>query len=156
MNKVLRLKKDQRNIDMSLSSINYGPVPTGKFSWIRKIRESLGMTSQQLGKRIATKDGKIGISGNSVVSMEKSEMNKSISLDTLQRAAEALNCRLEYCIVPNEALSKQFDNKLKAKINELHASTQRTMSLEDQHYDVDFSVNSDIAEQLVKGNVLWD
>lgn len=156
MSKLQKLKKDQRNVDLALNNSIKSNASSFNFSWIRKIRESLGMNSQQLGKRIKTKDGNVGISGNSVIALENSEKAKTISLDTLQRAADALNCDLRYAIVPRKSLAKQFDDQLMSKIKEINKSTQTTMSLENQKFDEDLSLHLDVAEQLVKGNALWN
>ncbi len=67
--------------------------------WIRAIREALGMTTAQLGKRL-------GIRQASVVGLEKSEASKSITLETLERAAHALDCRLVYALVPRKPLAE--------------------------------------------------
>jgi len=49
--------------------------------WIRAIREALGMTAEQLGKRL-------GVKQPSVVALEQSEEKGSIELATLRRVAE--------------------------------------------------------------------
>ncbi|GLS32285.1 hypothetical protein SAMN04488498_106230 [Mesorhizobium albiziae] len=46
----------------------------------------------------------LGIRPQSVEALEKFEANGSIKLDTLRRAAEALDCTLVYALVPNTSL----------------------------------------------------
>ena len=65
--------------------------------WIRALRDALGMTGAQLGARI-------GIRPQTVESIEKSEAAGTIQLNTLRRAAEALDCTLVYALVPNTSL----------------------------------------------------
>lgn len=65
--------------------------------WVRAIRDALGMTGVQFARRL-------GIRPQSVEAVEKSEANGSIQLKTLRRAAEALDCRLVYALVPNTSL----------------------------------------------------
>lgn len=65
--------------------------------WIRAIRDALGMTGVQFAKRLK-------VSPQSVDALEKSEANGSIKIETLRRAAEALNCTLVYALVPNTSL----------------------------------------------------
>ncbi len=67
--------------------------------WIRAIREALGMTAEQLGKRL-------GVKQPSVVAFEQSEEKGTIELATLRRVAEALDCRLVYALVPNKPLEQ--------------------------------------------------
>lgn len=97
MNMDTRLRARQR-LDERL-----GPLkPAERFrtpprGWVRAIRDALGMTGVQFAKRL-------GISPQSVEALEKSEANGAIKLDTLRRAAEALDCTLVYALVPNESL----------------------------------------------------
>lgn len=62
-------------------------------NWIFSIRGALGMSARTLAKRM-------GIKLASIQKMEKCERTHSITLDTLNRAAEAMDCRLVYAIVP--------------------------------------------------------
>ena len=61
--------------------------------WLRAIRDALGMTTSQFAKRL-------GVSQPRIIELEKSEVDGSVTLQTLQRAAEALGCRLVYALVP--------------------------------------------------------
>src|SRR5205814_3836994 len=65
--------------------------------WIKAVRESLGMTTAQLAKRLKVKQP-------TVVKMEQSEAKGTIELATLRRVAEALDCTLVYAFVPNKPL----------------------------------------------------
>ena len=72
--------------------------PLSRFSvpvrgWIKAIRAGLGMSSEQLAKRL-------GVRQPSVVSLEQSEAKGTIALATLRRVAEALDCTLVYALVP--------------------------------------------------------
>src|SRR5271168_4978205 len=67
--------------------------------WIRAIRDALGMTTAQLARRL-------GVSQPRIVELEKSEVTGSVTLKTLQRAAEALGCRLVYALVPEKPLAE--------------------------------------------------
>src|SRR5712692_2909237 len=67
--------------------------------WIKGIRESLGMTTVQLAKRL-------GVKQPSVVAIEQSEVKGTIELATLRRVAEALDCTLAYALVPNKPLEQ--------------------------------------------------
>ena len=57
--------------------------------WIKAIRESLGMTTRQFA-------GRIGVVQSRAVDIEKAEVTGSITLDSLERAARALDCELVY------------------------------------------------------------
>lgn len=65
--------------------------------WLRAIRDALGMTAAQLGARL-------GITPTSVFEMERREADGTVTLKTLEKAAEAIGCKLVYALVPDESL----------------------------------------------------
>lgn len=90
----------RRRLDERLAALK----PMDRFTvpprgWIRAVREALGMSGVQLARRL-------GISPQSVDALEKSEAVGSVKLDTLRRAAEALDCTLVYALVPNGSLEQ--------------------------------------------------
>jgi len=94
-------------------------------SWARTIREVLGMTTRQMAQRL-------GVSQPRVVAMEKAEENKSITLESLERAARALDCELVYAFVPLQPLEQMVhEHALKAAARKLKP-TSHTMALEAQ------------------------
>jgi predicted DNA-binding mobile mystery protein A len=121
--------------------------------WIKAIREALGMTSAQLGKRLA-------VSQQRAAMLEKAETDGSITLKSLEHAAQALGCRVIYVLYPEQPLSQT----LRARAEEiagrqLHALEQ-TMRLEDQSV-TDRSQRKEtrarLMEQLLKRPArLWD
>jgi predicted DNA-binding mobile mystery protein A len=99
-----------------------GTPPNG---WIKAIRNALGMTAEQMGRRI-------GMSQQSVTEFEKSEKAGTIKLLTLRKAAEALDCTLVYALVPNKPLSDTVNERARAlAIDELER-LGHTMLLEKQ------------------------
>lgn len=96
--------------------------------WIRALRDALGMTGAQLGARI-------GVRPQTVESIEKSEAAGTIQLNTLRRAAEALDCTLVYALVPNTSLETVVEARArKIAIRELQR-VAHTMRLEAQGTD---------------------
>ena len=93
--------------------------------WVRAIRDALGMTGVQFAKRLR-------ISPQSVEALEKSEASGTIKLDTLRRAAEALDCTLVYALVPNDSLEAAVRTRArKIALRDL-ARVAHTMKLEAQ------------------------
>ncbi|RYE11198.1 MAG: mobile mystery protein A [Hyphomicrobiales bacterium] len=88
-----KLKRAQRALDKKLSS--HQPA-TPKAGWIRAVRDALGMTGQQLASRL-------GVTWSSMDNLEKSEAAGTITLNSLTKAAAAMDCRLVYALVPNAA-----------------------------------------------------
>lgn len=93
--------------------------------WIRAIRRALGMTAAQLGHRM-------GITQASVSGLEASEMNGSIRLATLQRAAEAMHCMVVYALVPHEALEAMVMKQANKVAASRLQPVEHTMLLENQ------------------------
>jgi predicted DNA-binding mobile mystery protein A len=87
----------RRILEMRLAGIGErlgAPPPAG---WLRTMRDVLGMSSYQLARRM-------GFSPTRVRQFEAEEVDGSIRLGTLRRAAEAMNCTLVYALSPNEPL----------------------------------------------------
>lgn len=61
--------------------------------WIRAVRQALGMTQPQLAARL-------GLTRQSLNDLERAEAGGRITLESLERVAKALGCRLSYAIVP--------------------------------------------------------
>jgi predicted DNA-binding mobile mystery protein A len=93
--------------------------------WVRAIRDALGMTTTQLAERM-------GISQPRVTDIEKREMQDALTLATLRKAAEALDCTLVYALVPNRPLEDTVRERAKAIAEARLARVHHTMALEDQ------------------------
>ena len=93
--------------------------------WIRAIREALGMTAEQLAKRL-------GVKQPSVVALEQSEAKGTIELATLWRAAEALDCTLVYALVPNKPLEQTLRERARLFARRRSEPIEHSMALEDQ------------------------
>jgi predicted DNA-binding mobile mystery protein A len=120
-NAVARRHLDARlNRNAPLDSLQRPPK-----GWVKAIRESLGMTTAQLARRI-------GIAQSSVVTLEQSEALGRIRLDTLQRVASALDCRLVYALVPNQPLESLVQSRRRELAEHQMAAVEQSMRLENQ------------------------
>ena len=93
--------------------------------WVKAIRAGLGMSSEQLAKRL-------GVKQPSVVAMEQSEAKGTIELATLRRVAEALDCTLVYALVPNQPLETIVRDRARILLRRRRAPVEHSMLLEDQ------------------------
>ena len=93
--------------------------------WIRAIREALGMTTGQLAKRL-------GVHQPRIVELERGEATGNITMKSLERAAEALGCRLVYVFVPEEPLADTIRKRASVIADRQLASVEQTMRLEAQ------------------------
>jgi len=121
--------------------------------WIKAIREALGMTTAQLAKRI-------GVSQPRVVAIEKAETQGSITLDSLERAARAMDCRVVYALIPKKPLNELVKERAQIVAEKRLQSTRHSMALEAQSVS-----KSDEKEQLKRlserlirkaGSGLWE
>lgn len=128
-----RLLTDQRKrIDQVLSSINLMGLleHQPRKGWLKAVRESLGMTAQQLAKRIKLKNHA------SILAFEKREKEKTITLRVLEDAARAMGCRLVYAIVPEGKTLEQLVEARAQKIaSQLVQKVSHSMKLENQGID---------------------
>jgi predicted DNA-binding mobile mystery protein A len=109
------------------------------------------MTTGELGQRM-------GISQSRISQLERSEELGSIRLDTLERAARALNCRVRYVFVPNEPLEDMVQRQARLRAQAEVDVVTHTMALEDQVPEpgvVDAEVE-ELAKRFVDGRHLWE
>ncbi|MGZ3688576.1 MAG: mobile mystery protein A, partial [Bdellovibrionota bacterium] len=100
-------------------------APRPRHGWLKAVRESLGMTSRQLAEAL-------GSDNAAVLRMEKREILGKVTLETLSRAAQAMNCKLVYAIVPEESLERVVDDRAREAAGELLKPVSHSMKLEDQ------------------------
>jgi len=113
---------------LDASLIQFAPlrdVLPPRNGWIRAIRDALGMSGRQLGKRL-------GVSKMRVADMERAESMSATTLKTLRRAAEAMDCVLVYALVPKTSLKETLRKQARQKARQDTARVSHTMGLEDQ------------------------
>ena len=144
----------RRQLDKRLSLLpvadNLTCPPRG---WIRAIREALGMTTAQLGKRL-------GVVQSRIIAIEKAESTGAIKLDSLERAAQALDCRLVYTLVPKKPLDDLVVDRARIIAKKRLETTGHSMKLEAQgvdRLDEDEQLNYLINKILTQsGSKLWE
>jgi predicted DNA-binding mobile mystery protein A len=117
----------RRQLDARLRDLPRDQSPKG--GWIRAIRTALGMTMQQLGKRL-------GMSSQGVAELESREANSSITLAKLQSAADALECDVLIALVPRVPLDDMVQRQALLKAAQEHDRLVHTMRLENQERGV--------------------
>jgi predicted DNA-binding mobile mystery protein A len=121
--------------------------------WIRSVREALGMSGRQLAARM-------GVEPSRVTELEKAEAGGNVTLRSLQRAAEALDCRLVYALVPKTDLEETLRRQAYAAAARRLQRVSHTMRLEDQGLSVkdEGRLLEDQAEEFMRElpRWLWD
>jgi predicted DNA-binding mobile mystery protein A len=111
------------------------------------------MTSTQLAKRL-------GVRQPRVIEMERGEAAGKITVQSLERAAEAMGCRLVYLLVPEKPLTKMIEERASQLAKKKLASIDQTMRLEDQEvHDTNFKAQAlqRLTQELLRQPArLWD
>lgn len=90
---------------------------------------------------------RLGVSPQSADALEKSEATGSIKLETLRRAAEALDCTLVYALVPNTSLHEMVRGRARRiALHDLERAAH-SMKLEAQETD-DADLEARIADYI--------
>lgn len=151
MNKAKRATQSRSQLDRRFNEIG----PLSRFAvpvrgWIKAIREGLGMSSEQLAKRL-------GVKQPSVVALEQSEAKGTIALATLRRVAEALDCTLVYALVPNQPLETIVRDRARILLRRRRAPVEHSMLLEDQAVSAnDSEARLDEFVRETNPSRLWD
>ncbi len=118
--------------------------------WIRAIRDALGMSSTELAARI-------GVSQQRVSQMERSELEESITLETLRRAANALDCDLVYVLEPRTSLDEAVEEQARKKAARHLAPLAHHSRLEDQALtdDDEAAQLEEFASRFIDRKGLW-
>lgn len=116
----------RRQLDVALDRWRTADLPQRPPSgWIKAIREGLGMTATHLA-------GRLGVSISTVTRLETSEADDTISLGTLRRAAEALECEVRYALVPKQSLEDTLKARALALALRQMTPISHSMALEAQ------------------------
>lgn len=93
--------------------------------WIRTIREALGMTAEQLGKRLHAIQQRVS-------AIEKAEPIGALRIKTLEEVALALNCDLVYFLVPKQPIEKMLERQAYKIARKRIEQSSHSMDLEEQ------------------------
>lgn len=99
--------------------------PTG---WLKAIRGALGITSRQLAQIV-------GVDMSAIIRLEEREPQGKVTLEMLDRVAQAMDCKLIYAVIPNEeyeSLESIVDYRAKKAAKELYQKVEHSMQLEEQ------------------------
>lgn len=150
-NRKLQIEQLNRKMDYFKDS---STIATPSKGWLKLVRSTLNMTLAQLGN-------KLGITKQGALSLEESEAKGSISLKSLSQAAEAMDMKLVYGLVPKEgSLEEYIDRKAEEYAKNIVMRTNQTMKLEDQaiEYGSLKKSISDLKEEIKRDMLrsLWD
>lgn len=149
MRQLGRQRLDERSRTLRELPASAKAIPLG--GWIRAIREALGMPRHVLGQRM-------GVGDKRVQQMELGEARGSITMESLSRAAAALDCELLVALVPREPLETRVRERRQLLAKDwIRTRTLHTMSLEGQdisHADLSPAAIQEV-ERMFPDRCLW-
>lgn len=93
--------------------------------WIKSIREALGISTAQLGK-------KVGIDQSRISRIENAEMTGEVKLSTLMKIAKSMDMQLVYAFVPKNSLEDMVHQQARQIALKRMKRLNTTMRLEEQ------------------------
>lgn len=100
---------------------------------------------------------RMDVTQQNVSELERNEMRETIKLDTLRRAAAALDCELVYALVPRTTLEDSVRAQAMTKASALLGPVAHHSRLEDQSLGVDDTDAQldEFAARLIDKRGLW-
>jgi predicted DNA-binding mobile mystery protein A len=143
-------------MDAVLQEVASHPLPPRPpAGWLRAIREALGMTSGVVAERL-------GVTASGARKLEQAEAADAITLGTLRRVAEALDCDLQYALVPRRPLGEMRWQQALHLAHQWQQRAGRTMALEAQSVASPSATADERLEDMAQvilrtsGTRLWD
>jgi len=124
---------------------------TPKAGWLKTLREALGITTTQLGARL-------DVTPQAVHELEASERRGSISLESLRRAARALDADVIYVVIPRQSLQKTLEARARLLAERHFEGVARSMRLEQQgvtRQELDEQINDYARSLMNRPRELW-
>jgi len=123
-----RHENQKRIIQQKLNLFSKLNEPMPPSGWVKAIRGSLGLTIRQLAERV-------GVGHGSIAKLEKRETKRKVTIESLENAARAMDCKVVYAIVPIESgntLDDIIKNKAYEATRKVMKDVAHTMRLEKQ------------------------
>lgn len=127
--------------------------PRPKEGWIETIRKALGITGSQLAKRM-------GGSQANITALERREKTGKITLESLEKAAHAMNFRCVYFFIPNKPIEQILKDQALSVAKKHLRSVEHSMELEHQGLSSQQKKRQedDLVQELLQGppRNLWE
>ena len=118
-----------QQIDEQLNHWRIAALPSRPtIGWVKAIRETLGMSATAFAQRV-------GMTHAGVHKLEAAEASDAITLASLRKLAQALDCELQYALIPRTSLADQLATRAKQVAQAEMRPIAHSMALEDQAVD---------------------
>ncbi len=128
-------------------------IPMPAKGWLRAVRDALGMNGRQFANRM-------DVSPARVSRIESDEVAGVLTLNTLRKAADALDCKLVYGLVPKTSLNDTVKQQAVRKAKKRLEITSHTMALEAQELSNAWQENvlNELIEKMLhdQPKTFWD
>jgi predicted DNA-binding mobile mystery protein A len=122
--RLLRQQLDAKLRGMRRAAEEPAPVR----GWIRSIREALAMNGRQLAARM-------GVTPSRISELEEAERTGAVTINSMRRAAEALDCRFVYMLLPASSLEETLEAQVEKYLREKFQRVGQSMLLEEQELE---------------------
>lgn len=142
----LAMKQIKKRLAKLRPLVNETQIRTG---WISYIRHALCMTLAKLAERS-------GLNLSTVHQIEKRELEGKVTLQTMSKIAEAMDCEFLYAIIPKKELPLYLKQIATMKATAIIKQADVHMTLEDQkvHEDIKHRIER-LAEDLLQKGDIW-
>ena len=115
-----------RQLEKALGGISPTQFSRPQRGWLQAIRELKELTLRDVAP-------KLGVSYQTVAKLEKAEAEDRITMGTLRKSAEILECELVYALVPKQGnLRDLAETKIRDQVAKNVVAVEHTMALENQ------------------------
>lgn len=142
------------HLDKTLSKFRplaSSPIPVK--GWIRAIRDALGMNGRQMADRL-------GEHRSYTAQIERREMTGAITLASMKKVAQALDCTFVYGFVPHKSLEETVHRRARKVVEKHLVHAAHSMRLEGQASSPEENHDSleRMTEELLRESPshLWD
>ncbi len=107
----------------SMMGLSQTSPPRG--GWLKAIRRGLGMSANQLASRLH-------VTRQAIADQERREVDGTITLAAIRKAARAMGCDLYYAVVPRRTISEMVRTQARHVAEQRLRRIAHSMSLEEQ------------------------
>jgi len=150
--KYKKLKRARKQLDETLQVFAAATVARPVRGWIRAIRDALGMNMRQLADRL-------GVGQSRIVKIEQDELSGALTIKTLEKVADKLDCVFVYGFAPRTTLENTVRKQATCIAQERMHKISHHMYLESQeltNHHSKAAFKSIVEEVLESPSKLWN
>lgn len=137
-------KVRRRQLDIFFGKLQNRISEQPKSGWIRLLRIALGMSAADLASRL-------GVIRQRIDRLERDEIEGRVTLESMSKVADALNCEFVYFLIPRRSLQDTLEEQALRAATKIANEVEHSMKLEEQGTNEKFqkSLINEIAHELI-------